>query len=396
MKEYKVLQNAFDINPKDKSAIRELSKKTGISEKQLRFYCSSNSLPQENDLEKLCSTFQVDPIEFMLKAGVFNCEIKTAIQDHASAIYKLIKKQLEKKEEEDTPTLVFETELGKLYQGDCLQLLPHIQDDSVDLVFADPPFNLKKLYPSNIDDNLKSDQYIKWCEKWIDGCVRILKPGGSLFLWNIPKWNSYFAGYLNERLTFRHWISVDIKCSLPIQGRLYPSHYSLLYYCKGIKPCTFAPDRLQMEICPHCLGDLKDYGGYKDKMNPLGVSLSDVWYDIPPVRHAKYKKRNGINELSVKLMDRIIEMSSNEGDTIFDPFGGSGTTYSVAEIKKRKWIGIEIGPIEDILNRFENIKDDKKNLKTLRESLNGLFTEKNKHRRTEKGLWTDDSFSKGA
>ncbi|MDX9786344.1 MAG: hypothetical protein RBT11_06200 [Desulfobacterales bacterium] len=63
-----------------------------------------------------------------------------------------------------------------------------------------------------------------------------------------------------------------------------------------------------MDICPHCLGDLKDYGGYKDKMNPDGVNLTDVWLDIPPVRHKKYKKRNSSNELSVKLIDRIIEM----------------------------------------------------------------------------------------
>ncbi|MDD2599127.1 MAG: DNA methyltransferase [Kiritimatiellae bacterium] len=157
-----------------------------------------------------------------------------------------------------------------------------------------------------MNDNLKTQEYISWCEKWTDECVRLLKPGGSLFVWNLPKWNSYMASYLNNRLTFRHWISCDIKFSLPIQGRLYPSHYSLLYYCKGEKPTTFKPDRLQMPICPHCCGDLKDYGGYKHKMNPKGINLTDVWLDIPPVRHAKYKKRVGANELSVKLLDRVI------------------------------------------------------------------------------------------
>lgn len=90
-----------------------------------------------------------------------------------------------------------------------------------------------------------------------------------------------------------------------------------------------------MEICPKCFTDLKDYGGYKDKMNPDGTNLTDVWYDIPPVRHSKYKKREGANELSIKLLDRIVEMASEEGDIVFDPFGGSGTTYAVAEIKKR-------------------------------------------------------------
>ena len=104
---------------------------------------------------------------------------------------------------------------------------------------------------------------------------------------------------------------------------------------------------MPLETCPKCFTDLKDYGGYKDKMNPLGVNISDVWTDIPPVRHTKYKKRKEANELSVKLLDRVIEMSSKPGDVVFDPFGGSGTTYAVAEIKQRKWIGVELGPIDE-------------------------------------------------
>lgn len=77
------------------------------------------------------------------------------------------------------------------------------------------------------------------------------------------------SGYLNGRLTFRHWISVDIKYTLPIKGRLYPSHYSLLYYCKGEKAAKFHPDRLPMNICPHCVGDLKDDGLVKSQKTPI-------------------------------------------------------------------------------------------------------------------------------
>ncbi len=146
-----------------------------------------------------------------------------------------------------------------------------------------------------------------------------------------------------------------------------------------------------MDICPHCMGDLKDYGGYKDKMNPDGVNLTDVWLDIPPVRHRKYKKRNGSNELSVKLLDRIIEMASDEGDLVFDPFGGSGTTYAVAEIKRRKWLGIEIGPVEDILVRFEHIHEDADYIAKIRKDINCLFTKDDLKRRIENGWWTPDS-----
>jgi site-specific DNA-methyltransferase (adenine-specific) len=146
-----------------------------------------------------------------------------------------------------------------------------------------------------------------------------------------------------------------------------------------------------MDICPHCLGDLKDYGGYKNKMNPDGVNITDVWLNIPPVRHKKYKKRNGSNELHIKLLDRIIAMASNEGDMVFDPFGGSGTTYAVAEINKRKWIGIEIGPVDDITTRLKNIDDDALYIAKIRQDINCLFASEDLKRRIKNGWWTPDS-----
>ncbi len=286
---------------------------------------------------------------------------------------------------------LFSTDLGTLYKGDCLSLLMETESETFDVIFADPPFNLNKMYPSEMDDNISMLEYINWTEKWLDECVRTLKKGGSLFLWNIPKWNTNFSAYLNQRLTFRNWIATDIKFSLPIQGRLYPSHYSLLYYCKGSKPNVFNPDRLPMETCPKCYGDIKDYGGYKNKMNPLGVNITDVWLDIPPVRHAKYKARKDANELSIKLLDRVIQMSSNPGDLVFDPFGGSGTTYVVAEIKNRKWLGIELGPEDDILTRFANLDQEKDNLENYRQNYNKLFPDRIKAKRLKNGLWTDET-----
>ena len=250
-----------------------------------------------------------------------------------------------------------------------------LDSDSVDMIFADPPFNLNKLYPSNINDNLKTERYLEWCETWLSECIRLLKHGGALFLWSLPRWNAEIAAFLCGRLTFVHWIAVDIKYSLPIQRRLYPSHYSLLYFVKGPQARVFHPDRLPMQVCPHCAGDLRDYGGYKAKMNPKGVNLCDVWWDIAPVRHAKYKRRNGANELPLKVLDRVIEMSTDEGDLVFDPFGGAGTTYMAAELKGRRWLGIEIGPTDDIVRRFADIELDRKILSDQRKGLNALFTE---------------------
>ena len=386
---------AIKIDVNDKLSLRRFSQSIGIPLERLNYYNSSNTLPTGSDLQKICNAISITHIELKLKMGLLDTEIISAIQQNLDEIYHIIKKNCGYgKKIKPIPSLIYKSNLGKLYQGDCLDLMPHIENESIDLIFADPPFNLNKLYPSKINDNLKAEQYIKWCESWIDECIRLLKIGGSFFLWNLPKWNIHLSGYLNKRLTFRHWISVDIKYSLPIKNRLYPSHYSLLYYCKGEKPSIFNPDRLPMPICPHCLGDLKDYGGYKNKMNPKGVNITDVWLDIPPVRHAKYKKRNGANELSIKLLDRIIELASNEDDTVFDPFGGSGTTYAVAELKNRKWIGIEIGPIDAIVNRFQNLKNDSEYLDRLRQKINCLFTKKDLDKRVEFGLWTPDSVRK--
>lgn len=386
---------AVGIDRNDKSSLRKFSRTTGIPADRLKKYNTMSTLPTGTDLERICNATHISPAKLMLRMGIMDHRMKAAIREHADQIFSFLKEAAENgKNYRPVPPLVFKTKIGKLYQGDCLDLVSNLDSDSIDLIFADPPFNLNKLYPSKIDDNLKEEQYLRWCEEWAEECIRILKPGGSFFVWNLPKWNTYMSQYLNGRLTFRHWITVDIKYSLPIKGRLYPSHYSLLYYCKGEKPAKFHPDRLPMEICPHCVGDLKDYGGYKNKMNPLGVNLTDVWLDIPPVRHAKYKKRNNSNELSIRLLDRIIEMASDEGDLVFDPFGGAGTTYAVAEIKDRHWIGIEIGPVEDIINRFENLENDATHLNKIRKNLNCLFTEESLERRTRNGLWNPESVRK--
>jgi site-specific DNA-methyltransferase (adenine-specific) len=324
--------------------------------------------------------------------GCVDHTLLAAIQRNAGEIYRLIAADVPAPPPVaplDKPAL--RTMYGELHQADCLRVLRQTPSDSVDLVFADPPFNLNKLYPSGIDDNLKAEQYIAWTEEWLAECVRVLSPGGSLFLWNLPRWNSVFSGYLNGRLTFRHWIAVDIKYSLPVSGRLYPSHYSLLYYCKGPRPRVFHPDRLPMKVCPECKADLKDYGGYKAKMNPDGVNLMDVWDDIPPVRHSKYKKRDGANELSIRLLDRVIEMASNPGDLVLDPFGGSGTTYAVAELKRRRWIGMEIGPVSGIVARIENLDDERSQLAEIRRGYNHLFTPETAAVRRRQGRWTDET-----
>lgn len=90
-------------------------------------------------------------------------------------------------------------------------------------------------------------------------------------------------------------------------------------------------------------------------MNPNGVNLTDVWNDITPVRHWKFKsKRRPANQLSTKVLERVVQVSTVEGDIVLDPFGGSGTTYDVCERLGRHWIGMEIESCEVIIERLQN------------------------------------------
>ena len=242
---------------------------------------------------------------------------------------------------------------GILFSGDCLAYLEAVRDSVIDTVFADPPFNLGKAYGKRTRDNLPEDRYLGWCRSWLRECIRVLKPGGSLFVYNLPRWNIPIGAYLMEQgLTFRHWIAVEHKSSLPIAGRLYPAHYGLLYFTKG-KPKTFRRIRTPILTCRHCGGEIRDYGGHRHAMNPNGVNLMDVWDDVPPVRHAKFKSaKRPANALSTKILDRVVEMTTEVGDVLLDPFGGSGTTYAAARDKGRRWVGMELDFADVIVERL--------------------------------------------
>ena len=187
------------------------------------------------------------------------------------------------------PRPVYKTDLGDLYEANCMDVLPRMKSKEVDTVFADPPFNLKKDYGQKANDNMRDEDYLAWCRGWLKECIRTLKNGGSLFLYNLPKWNIQLGAFLSEHgMEFRHWIAIEHKSSYPIAGRLYPAHYSLLYYSKG-KPSRFNRIRTPIETCRHCGGEIRDYGGHRHAMNPNGVNLKETqtrqWYARPAANH---------------------------------------------------------------------------------------------------------------
>lgn len=121
--------------------------------------------------------------------------------------------------------------INQILYGDCLELFKSIPNNSVDCIFADPPFNLNKKYNSHMD-KLLDNEYLEWCKLWIDECLRVLKDNGFIFLHNIPRWLTFYAYFLNYKAVFRHWISWDAMTS-PMGKTLQPAHYGILFYSKS-------------------------------------------------------------------------------------------------------------------------------------------------------------------
>lgn len=238
--------------------------------------------------------------------------------------------------------------LNKIIKCDCLELFKEIPDNSIDMTFADPPFNLKKKY-NNYKDSLEYQEYLNWCKLWISEMVRVTKPTGSIFLHNIPKWLTYYSSFLNEMAFFKHWISWDASTS-PMGKSLQPAHYGILFYGKKQKGTKINELRYQHKRDRKQGFLTKDYGGKKNLLHPFGPLVSDVWTDIHRIKHNKNRDIHPC-QLPIHLLDRLILLSTDENDVVLDPFLGTGTTAISAKRLGRNYIGFEIDQLYiDIAN----------------------------------------------
>ncbi len=231
--------------------------------------------------------------------------------------------------------------LNKILCGDAIEEMKKIPSDSIDVTFADPPFNLNKKY-GKYKDKKATEDYIRWCEQWLSEMARITKPTGSILVHNIPKWLIYYANHLNKIAIFKHWIAWD-SMSIPLGKTLLPAHYGILFYTKISKGFKFHELRSPHKKCRICGEMIKDYGGKKSQINPYGTLLSDVWTDIHRIRHNARRDAHPC-QLPEPLLERLILMTTDEGDVVLDPFIGAGTTALAAKRLGRNYIGIDIDP----------------------------------------------------
>ena len=231
---------------------------------------------------------------------------------------------------------------------DCMKLLERVMQDhprgAFDFVFADPPYNLAKQY-SNYEDEIADREYLAWCDSWLEACCEALRPGGALLVLNLPKWAIYHAKFLMQRMEFRHWIAWDALSSPA--GKIMPAHYALLYFTKPGGSITFnytsrePGDMLSpIDADRYCLRP-KCIKERKARAIDEKVDMTDVWWDIHRLKHKKDRDFHPC-QLPLELMHRIINMTTNRGDLVFDPFSGAGTTAVSAKMFGRDFIVTDV------------------------------------------------------
>lgn len=266
------------------------------------------------------------------------------------------------------PQIEYASNKGLFLRADCLRLLDGIKDNSIDLVFVDPPFNLGKEYEQgHYNDSMGIEVYRTWCHEWLLELIRVLRPGGALFLYHWPHWLMQLGAWMMTmpNIQYKSWIALKMKSGFPIKGRLHPAHYGILYFVKRGEKATFNLVRHRTPTCRHCGKMTRDYGGYRKKFERFEdeggipwIQISDFWEDTRPARQDKMRG-NTINELPVHIPERAILMASNPGDVVLDIFGGSGSTYQASQIHDRLWIGCELGDSEPTLKRLASFSQEK-------------------------------------
>jgi len=228
----------------------------------------------------------------------------------------------------------------KIICGDCVNELKNISVNSVDLIVTDPPFNIGKNYGNGFKDRMKKEQYIEWCKQWLKECIRVLKDGGALYLFNYPENNAYLMPFLDEYLNFRRWMTWHYPVNTGMSPTNFTrSQHSILFYIKGEKPKLFNKKEIAEPYRNPTDKRIKEL--IKNGSN--GKTPYDV-FQFNIVKNVSKSKTEHPCQLPEKLIEIFIKASSQKYDIVLDPFGGSFTTSVVAKKLERNSISIELNP----------------------------------------------------
>ncbi len=262
---------------------------------------------------------------------------------------------------------LLKNQIDKIVAGDCVESLKELPDGCVDLVFADPPFNIGYKYDV-YDDRKTVDDYLDWSRQWIEQVHRVLEPTGAFWLAIGDDFAAELKVLANREVGFhvRNWVLWYYTFGVHCKKKFTRSHTHLLYFVRDKKKFTFNDESIRVPSARQLV--------YGDKRaNPKGRVPDDTWIlrpqDIPdsfqeqddtwyfPRVAGTFKQRAGFHgcQMPEQLLGRIIRSCSNPGDLVLDPFGGSGSTLVVAKKLERHFLGFELSVdyVEKIQQRLD-------------------------------------------
>jgi site-specific DNA-methyltransferase (adenine-specific) len=221
---------------------------------------------------------------------------------------------------------------NRLICGDAVEVMSGFPSSSINLIVADPPYNLGKDYGNNRD--LKAwDEYTSFTRNWLQEAVRILKPTGTIYVFMGVRYISRLFLMLEDdfKLHFNGWITWHYTQGMGRKNGFSPRHEDILYFTKS-DSFTFNLDPVRVP---------QKY--FRQRNNMTGANPGDVW-QFSHVHYCSAEREDHPTQKPEGLIERIIRASSKPGDWVLDPFVGSGTTCRVANVLDRKWVGIDINP----------------------------------------------------
>lgn len=260
--------------------------------------------------------------------------------------------------------LQFEHPNGYLFQGNAVDWLASLKSESIDLIFADPPYNIKKAEWDNFESQ---EQYIQWSMKWIEQAARVLKVTGTMY---VCGFSEILADIKHPSMKFFkscRWIVWHYKNKANLGNDWGRSHESLLHLRKT-KTVKLNIDDIRIPYGAHTLkypahpqAETSQYGTGKKRKDawtphPKGAKPQDV-IDVPTTCNGMHESTPHPTQKPEELVRKFVLASSKQGDTVLDPFSGSGTTLVVAEQLGRKWLGcdLEADYNELAINRLDKV-----------------------------------------
>ncbi len=237
---------------------------------------------------------------------------------------------------------------GTLYTGDSIEWLKNLPSSSVDLVFADPPYNINK---ADWDSFESQEHYIAWSMQWISESARILKNTGSLYICGFSEILADLKHPASKHFHSCRWLIWHYKNKANLRNDWGRSHESIIHLRKtknfffNVDPVRIPYNQHTMKYPSHPQADTSQYGKGSKRDNwmphPAGAKPKDV-IEIPTLSNGMQEKTAHPTQKPEELLRKIILATTPEDGLVLDPFSGSGTTLVVAEQLKRRWLGCDL------------------------------------------------------